>query len=100
VTRPLAIVPPRPRADIQAAAAAALRALADALEAIPRATPEPRAEELLSYNAVADELGMSPGYVRGLARDGRLAVVRLGSRRRVRRSDLEEFKARRVHRRR
>lgn len=55
-------------------------------------------DDLLSYDEAGQDLGMSADYVRGLCRAGRLPVVRLGARRRIRRSDLEELKERRVFR--
>ena len=62
-----------------------------------RATQATVATELLTYDEAADALGMSATFVRRACRRGEIPLIRMSNRRRIRASDLEEYKARRVH---
>lgn len=52
--------------------------------------------ETLTTGEVADYLGSSERFARGLIASGALPSLKIGALRRVRRSDLDEFVAQRV----
>ena len=87
----------RTAATAQRNMATALEALADVVADGDTPAPCPAAEDapLLDVRQAAKHLGMSVSWVYRAIEDGRLAVVRIGNRVRLRAADLDAFVARR-----
>jgi excisionase family DNA binding protein len=83
--------------DALAAAAEALRRVADALDSIQAARPEPSEDDpLLTVAEIAAELRRSDGFVRQQCRSGAIKAIRDGRGYRARRSVVRTYERRRT----